>query len=176
MSTEMKCYEGKHPRIIATDEFIERNRLRLQRSEADIMAKLQEPQYDCMGFRREVLLTCVSWDLKKSQYRQDYVDKVEKGEEKAPATITDVREVVQDMLDYLVFGWMKALDQRGISASRTVEKISAWCWLLGREDLAELVDRDDLYNPYGMPALIEVSKALGIEVPQDCIAFAEVKC
>ena len=75
------------------------------------------------------------------------------------------------MLDYLVFGLGKALDERGLSCSRTIQKLEAWLTLLGREDLAETVSDDSLYSPYGMPALLKVCANFEIDPGQDCKDF-----
>jgi len=92
-------------------------------------------------------------------------------------TDTDnIEDAVQDFLDYMVFAWMKATDERGISASRSVCKLGEWLWILGREDLYDVIHDDSLYNPYGAPALIAVCEDLGIEVPEDVRSFAKVKC
>jgi len=43
---------------------------------------------------------------------------------------------------------------------------------LGREDLARTIMRDDLYAPYGAPALVKVCDELGILVPANVREFA----
>ncbi|GEM_PF-5993673 len=170
---ELKYYPGSHPRILATDEFIERNRLSLRKTSEEIEAKIKGVS-DLFAFGPSVWVDYLPWDKAKPLLSKEKPNSflAEVHEEKIATQITDVREAVQDFLDYLVFGWSKALNERGISASRTINKIAAWMWILGREDLEELVSRDGLYNPYGMPALIAVSEQLGIEVPQDCRDFA----
>ena len=56
------------------------------------------------------------------------------------------------------------------------QKLSAWLWLLNREDLESKIQEDGLYNPYGAPALVEVCKALEINVPESLIEFSKQKC
>lgn len=170
MEFEQKCYPGSHPRILVTDEFIERNRLSLRHTPEEIAAKIKKDG-DLFSFGPSVWVEYLPWEASKEFLNPEYVTEMEKANTK-PKQITDVREAAQDLLDYMVFGWSKALDERGISASRTINKIAAWLWILGRQDLEELVSRDSLYNPYGMPALIAVSQQLGIEVPSDCREFA----
>lgn len=171
---EQKTYPGNHPRINVTADFVEKSRFRLNRKPEEIIAKIGE----CSGmfsFSTEVLIHYLSFEDGKKLFSTDYVKSVESGETKH-VQITDVMEATQDFLDYMVFGWSKALDERGISASRTVGKIGAWLWLLGRDDLEAIVTDDDNYNPYGMPALIEVCEDLGIVVPSECHKFADKKC
>lgn len=171
---ENKTLDGDHPRILVSEEFIEKNRLSLNRSQDEIVNYMKNAD-DWMGNIAGVLLQYLDWEHAKTCYKDEYVSKVESGEEKHNR-ITDVGEAVQDFLDYMVFGWMKAIDRRGLSASRTVEKLSAWAWLLGRDDIATLLNDDGLYNPYGMPALIKACEELGITVPDDCHEFAKHKC
>lgn len=163
-------------RIEATDEFIEKNKLQLKTQE-QIAEKLKECFKDpvMFDFRPEVLLQHLDWSSAKEHYTEDYVKDVDSGEKKWEC-VTDVKEVAQDFLDYMNFAWGKALDQRGLSASRSVSKLGVWLWLLSREDLEEMISSDDLYNPYGAPALIAVCNELGIKVPEYMIEFAKEKC
>ncbi len=61
-------------------------------------------------------------------------------------------------------GWDKALGHRGISASRTIQKIGAWLWLLNRGDLYERFLATN-YPQYGVPMLVLVCKELGLPMP-----------
>lgn len=169
---ELKCLEGIHPRILATDEFMVKNRLRFVWTPEAIVNKIKTNS-DMFGFTAEVLVDYLPWEHRKQFFKNEYLEEVNSGKETPKPAITDPREAVQDMLDYMVFAWMKAMDQRGISASRSIHKIGAWLWLLGREDLEGAIHEDRRYNPYGMPALIYVCDKLGIDVPGDCTEFAE---
>lgn len=171
---ELKCLAGTHPRILVTEEFVTKNNLTLARTPEEIMQRMKDNR-GLFDFSSEILVEYLPWEMAKASYKEEYQKEVDSGT-KTYVQITDLYEGVQDMLDYMVFGWMKALDQRGISASRTINKVAAWLWLFGRDDLRRLVEDDDIYNPYGAPALIELNKALGIESPEDLIAFAQVKC
>lgn len=165
-----KTYEGPIPRVLATQEFIERNRLTLNRSQDEIFEKMKGGADDMFGFTVSILAPYAEYERSKEFYNDEYKAKVASGEIKHEVS-TDLVETVQDMVDYLIFGLGKALDGRGLSASRTVSKVGAWLWLLGREDLERTIHRDDLYNPYGMRALIAVCEDLGIEVSQECRDF-----
>lgn len=171
MTTRMKCLEGNEPRILATQEFIERNNLRIIPQKE--IKTLFEEDNDMFGFAKEVYLEHMAWDEAKQHYNDEYVKSVEDGAE--PNTqVTDVMEAAQDFLDYMVFAWMKAEDERGISASRSIVKLSAWLKVLGRNDLSELIESEGLYNPYGAPALIAVCKEMEIPTPQSLHEFAGV--
>jgi len=172
---KIKCCEGIHPRINVSNDFIKKNKFKLERTQAEILEKISSND-DFWGNKQEVLMDFLEWKNSKQFYKDIFVKKVNNGEESEIKAITDIKEAVQDMLDYLIFGYMKSLDERGISSSRTIEKLSAWFWILGRNDLHELVEDDELYNPYGMPALIAVSEQMGLKAPKDCIAFSKKKC
>ena len=100
----------------------------------------------------------------KDHLTEEFLEKIEKGEAKY-VQITDVMEAVQDFLDYMVFAWMKANDERGISAGRSIIKLSAWMKILSRPDVADILNDDSLYAPYGKPALRKACDILGIEAP-----------
>ncbi len=169
-----KTLSGSHPRILVTEEFVTKNNFTLNKNEEEIEKKI-ESLTNLFDFSSEVLIPYLSFSKCKERYHNEYVSKIESGEKPEPKPITDIYETVQDMLDYMVFGWSKALDERGISASRTITKLRAWFWLLGREDLVSILEDDRLYNPYGAPMLIKVCNKIGIEVPEDLIEFAQHK-
>ena len=162
--------------VEVTDEFIKRNKFKM-RTEEEISEKIEEysKEDSLFDFRPEVLVQHLGWDLAKKFYKEEYVDKVDKGEDKYEK-ISDIKVVVKNFLDYMVFAWGKAEDERGLSASRSIQKLSAWLWLLNRDDLVTIINDDELYNPYGSPALIEVCNELGIEVPNSLIEFSKNKC
>ena len=172
---EPKCYPGDAPRIIVTPEFIEAKNLTLNRTQKDLSDRLAAIRDDDMlGFRTGVLLEFADGPtlrpfLKEEYQTDEYIS--------AHVIETDnLEDAAQDFLDYMVFAWMKATDERGISASRSIDKLGEWLWILGREDLYEVIHDDGLYSPYGAPALIKVCESLGIEVPDDVRSFARVPC
>jgi hypothetical protein len=166
-ATEMKAGAGDEPRLTATPEFVERNRLRLCRSQEEIVARMKRDDADFLGFGREVLVDYLSRESAATFLHGEPVPDDWR-------CVTDTTEAAQDFLDYMVFAWMKAQDQRGISASRSILKLGEWLWLLGRDDLAELANSSALYNPYGAPALVAVCEQMGIPVPASLRDFAAV--
>jgi hypothetical protein len=123
------------------------------------------------GFEREVYIAHLPFEEAKKYFKKEYVEKIESGQD-LYRYVENIYETTQDMLDYLIFGYMKALNQRGISASRTINKMAAYMFILGREDLEKLVSDENLYSPYGMPALVALTEALGLEVPDNVREFA----
>lgn len=171
---ELKCYEGSHPRILVTEEFVEINKLKLIHTPEELAAKLKQKATEVWSHWTEILVYYVPYELVKDMFSKEYQDAIADGS-KVHTVITDVYETTQDMLDYMVFGWTKALDERGLSASRTIDKVACWLWLLDRDDLRLVVIDDDKYNPYGTPALIALNEALGIESPADLVEFSQHK-
>jgi hypothetical protein len=66
-----------------------------------------------------------------------------------------------DMLDYMDFAIGKALDHRGLSAGRSVEKMQAWLWLLGDKETWAFADEDANYKNYGAPILKYICEKYG---------------
>lgn len=169
---ERKCYEGDHERIKVTSEFVKKNNLKLHRTQKEILEFIKTGENDIFGnYYLDVLIDYLNWANVKQFYTDKYIKEIEIEKKEEPKPIKDIYEAVQDFLDYMVFGWMKALDERGLSAGRTILKIGAWLWLFGRKDLFEITQEDDLYNHHGMPVLIKVCENLMIKVPKECSDF-----
>ncbi len=165
-----KVYKGYHPRILVTEEFVERHKLSLCRTPQEVL-DYGNNHDSFMSFSKEILIHYMPPEISSAWIIED------KREEhiNTPIRERDIYETTQDFLDYMVFGWMKALSERGISASRTIDKCATYMWLLGREDIENVLRDDSLYNPYGTPALIEACRMLAIAVPGDLIDFSANK-
>ena len=168
---KIKTLIKKEDRIPVTEEFIRKNRLTLKRLKDEIAAKCSFS--GPLAFT-EMLLEYLPFETVKGFLKKEYVEKVEKGEEKW-GQITDIKEAVQDFMDYMVFAWGKAEDERGLSAGRSISKLSTWMWMLGREDLSDILQDSNLYTPYGAPALIECCKKLEMKVSDSLVEFAKHK-
>jgi len=176
----MKTYECNllyldYPRISVSEDFIKTNRLYLSRSVDNIINKIKDSK-SILNFDSEVLIKYLPWNDITSVFLKEIL-KQEIFEECVADPqrwrfIDDIAESVQDFLDYMVFAWGKAFNQRGLSASRSIDKLSTYLWLFGKDDLVEIIQDDSLYDPYGMPALLAVCKKLNIYVPEECIEFA----
>ena len=64
--------------------------------------------------------------------------------------------VIAEMVEYLPFAFMKAEDQRGLSASRSIQHILNWLWLIKDYEMFEFANDDDNYFEYGRPILNKV--------------------
>lgn len=69
---------------------------------------------------------------------------------------------------YMAFAWEKALDHRGLSASRSVSKMTNYAWLLGADDLVGRIERDEIAYPnYGAPILAAICNEFGWTIPDN---------
>lgn len=152
--------------------FIKKNNLALTRSVGEIKQRFEAQRGQAFSFEPDVLIQFLPFADSKEFFKDEYVADVESG--KQVHAVPTLEESVQEFVNYMEFAWGKAEDERGISASRSVQKLGAWLWLFGRDDLTRVIHDDDLYSPYGAPALIAVCDAMGIAVPNSLREFAEV--
>lgn len=121
---------------------------------------------DFMGFQREVLAQYLPFDRLADTGGFD-ADKL------AAITPEDRAKIDADRYDtdekghdaavaYLTFAFGKALDHRGLSATRSVDKMGAHLWVLGH-DLTEFDAAG--YAQYGVPKLVVAANLLGVAVP-----------
>lgn len=157
----MKCYEGDEPRINVTDEFVAKNNFKIDLDAARKIVSDESPITDFFGFSIGVAVDYLPFEEAKKHLIEEKWPELEN----TWKPITDVYEAAQDFLDYMVFAWMKAMDERGLSASRSVVKLAAWMHILSRPDVADILMDDGLYDPYGRPALRKACEVLGITFP-----------
>lgn len=79
-----------------------------------------------------------------------------------PLTEESVR---QELRAYMAFAWGKVEDHRSISASRSIDKLTAWVWLLGNDKTVEKV-KEAGYAQYGAPKLAVICKAYDLPIPK----------
>lgn len=158
---DMKCLPGDEPRIEVSQEFIDKNKLSINTDAALAIMK----ENDFLGFGKEVALRVLEFETVKNYINENAVKDVENGKQEKWKVMTDVIEAAQDFLDYMVFAWSKAMDERGISAERSIEKLAAWMKILSRKDIAVILEDESLYYPYGKPALKKACEMLNISCP-----------
>lgn len=122
------------------------------RSQDEILARMVAACEDLFGFRREVLLLALDFDHARQFLVGDAT-----AEQWAAATPTDY---AAEALAYLGFACGKALGHRGISASRSVDKLREWAWLFGRDDVVSAMD-SARYAMYGVPKLRAFAVRMG---------------
>lgn len=130
------------------------------RSQDDIVARIRQIQTsgeDFFGFRIDALC-----GLLDAEHVRPFL------KEEADLTLWPEPQPVEEQgREYLEFAFGKALDHRGLSADRSVQKLAEYAWALGRDDVAEQMGRDENYPQYGAPALVIFAKAFGWPVPDD---------
>lgn len=133
------------------------------RTQEEIVVRLTSDRPDDWGgFGTQVLVQALDWDHAKA-FLKEGVTEAEWGE--IPPTATD-ETVTTAAAEYMRFAWGKAEDHRGLSASRSITKLTEYVWLLGRDDVLEAVEEAD-YAQYGCPKLAVMCRMLGWAVPAD---------
>lgn len=167
-------YTPEEERLLVSQEFIEKNNFKLRSYEEILQRFKDKDDEDFFGNKREVLSNYIKFDDILPFVRQDYLEEF-KSKKDVYAFVDTIEECTQDFLDYMNFAWGKAVNERGLSASRSIAKLSVWLWLVSRDDLSTLIESDNLYNPYGAPALVAVCEKLNITVPKEVIEFSKIK-
>ncbi len=132
----------------------------LARTQDEIVARIKEVEAeDILGFMREVLISSLDYEHAKPYLKED----ADEYDWDMNRTWNPDREAEE----YLAFAISKIQNHRGISASRSVQKLSAWAWLMGRDDIVEFMERDNNYAQYGAPAVKHFAKEMGFNWPDD---------
>lgn len=127
----------------------------MTRTQDEIVARITEvDDDDWMGFRREVLIANLDFEHAKP-YLKDGVTEAEWNPDP---------DIAAKAADYLGFAIGKIQDHRGISASRSVDKLREYAWLLGRDDVVSAMDAED-YAQYGAPKVKAFALGMGFEWP-----------
>lgn len=117
-----------------------------------------------LSFGLEVLLPYLPFSYAKELLREDADEQKWANEIYRELTEESVRE---QMKDYMEFAWEKVGFHKGISASRSVEKMTEWMWLLGDDEGVAFANNDDNYQPYGAPILGYICKRYDFPIPED---------
>lgn len=86
-----------------------------------------------------------------------------------PLAADDFPAIKAAMGKYMEFAWDKVADQRGISASRSIEKMQEWAWLLGDDEVVAWCNDLALYPQYGAPILGRICEKYGFPIPESDI-------
>jgi hypothetical protein len=121
----------------------------------------QESKSDFFGFMADVLLPYLS----AKQVKPFLKDDADLSEWKQ-SPLTD-EAITAEMEKYMGFAWTKVQAHRGISASRSVEKMQAWLWLLGDEETLAYAKDNANYPQYGAPILMKICEKYGFPSPND---------
>lgn len=121
----------------------------------------QNRKNDMMGFSAEVLLPYLSLDLAKEFLKPDA------DLSKWVQLELSEKAILEEMNGYMEFAWGKVINHRGISASRSVEKMSMWLYILGNDEMVEFCQDDKNYMNYGAPVLKKICEKYDFPIPDD---------
>lgn len=130
------------------------------RDAKEILRRIEDVKVaDMFGFEQEPLVDALPFASATAFLKEG----VTEAQWLEGATLTD-EAVRKAAVDYLDFAWSKALDHRGLSASRSVSKMRSYLWLLGLN-----VARFDgaAYAQYGAPQLRVATEELAQPIPND---------
>lgn len=127
------------------------------RTSAEIYARAQSA-VDMFGFARNLLLPYCDYEtvlplLNDGVTAEDWAQDAE-----------DSAKVGIEARGYYEFALTKIEGERGISAERSVIKLTEYAWLMGRDDVVAAMDAAP-YPPYGAPKVAVFGKALGFDFP-----------
>jgi hypothetical protein len=112
---------------------------------------------DFLGWRRQVLIEALDYEHARGYLPDTTADQW------AGLRTADVEQAARE---YLTFAIGKIVDHRGISASRSVDKLTEMAWLLGRDDVVAAMDAAD-YPQYGAPKVRAFAEGMGWPWPGD---------
>jgi len=123
---------------------------------------------DILGFKQEVLLSYLEWKdiephVKEGVTRDNFC-----GDEGFEDPVPFCYECVfDDMKQYMKFAIGKVINHRGISASRSIEKMRIWLWILGDDEAIEFLNNDSNYENYGAPMLKFICEKYDLWMPDE---------
>jgi hypothetical protein len=128
----------------------------IERTDEEILARWEAiKDSDFFGVRSGELLCRLPFEKIKPYLKED-------AREEDWTTVGKDREtILSEMLAYMPFAWEKANNERGLSASRSMDHYTEWVWLLG-DDLGNLSD----YEFYGKDNLVKICEKYGWDAGQ----------
>jgi hypothetical protein len=137
--------------------------MRKLRTQDEILERIKAKQQEFLCFEPEVLFEWLDYEHAKGLLKPEVTK--DKWDSDRPAYKR--ANVLARAYDYMAeYGWPKARDHRGISASRTVQKLTAWVWLAGEDELLDRMAAAP-YENYGAPILKLVADHFGWPMPKD---------
>lgn len=126
------------------------------RTKEEILARFKTAD-DMFGTQAGDLIQFLEFQDAKEHLNEEFVKKVEQGEEKW-IPLTDPKK---EILNYLEFAYDKAESRRGLSAQRSLLHFMTWIWLDDPKFYDEIIEELENYTNYGIPALDKISKHYG---------------
>lgn len=120
------------------------------RTQEEILARIEGITDDFFGFQLEALALALDFDHAKTFLNGGTV----------AADWPGPVDVEKEAREYLAFAIGKIIGHRGISASRSVDKLTEYAWLLGRDDIVAAMDVAE-YEQYGAPKVKAFADGMG---------------
>jgi len=115
----------------------------LKRTQDEILVRIEEVEGDdFFGFQRSDMIDYLDFNHAKP-FLKDGVTSDEWCAKTNP---------VEAIREYMSFAWDKCNDERGLSASRSIEHMTAWLWLAGDNEAVDVLE-EGLFGHYGADAL-----------------------
>lgn len=137
------------------------------KSEEQILAKLKEVKGgDMFGFKVEVLLQFLPAKIVQELFGfKNPEEDMKKWEEEDREDLTE-ENVMKLFREYMEFAWGKAADHRGLSAGRSVEKLTMYAWIMGADELVKDIEDERIeYAQYGCPILAAIATKFSLPIP-----------
>jgi hypothetical protein len=124
------------------------------RTQDEIVARIEvvRVEGDWLGFRQEVLISALDFEHASPFLNEGVTEEEWNGRRDA-----DLEHAAKG---YLEFAIGKIEDHRGISASRSVDKLTEYAWLLGRDDVVYAMENAH-YPQYGAPKVKAFADGMG---------------
>lgn len=116
---------------------------------------------DMFGFRREVLLLALNFEHARPYLIADATPVTW-----AEQALTDPAALFEAAVEYYEFALGKIQGHRGISAERSVQKLTEHAWLLCRDDVVSAMEAAH-HSQYGAPKVKAFADGFGLPWPDD---------
>jgi hypothetical protein len=136
----------------------------MKRTIKEIKKYIKLHRKDFFLWKSEDAVFFLPFEEAKEFFKEDYIKKVESGEEEYKQLTDPVKEIK----GYMPFAWNKANNCRGISALRSISHMSCYLWLDGQDKLSKEIEE---YTYYGKPQLVQICNLYNIDWKQydgDC--------
>ena len=131
------------------------------RTQQEIVDRLSAKGDEFLNFEPEVLFGFLDFEHAKPLLRDGSATEAE-----WTKLTTGADSMEQAKMYMAEYGWPKALSHRGISAGRTIQKMTAWAWLAEDQKAIDITESTD-YAQYGVPILKALCEHWGWPIPDD---------
>lgn len=131
------------------------------RTQEEIVARIKAVESeDFLGFRQEVLIPALDFE-----HARPFLVEATTAEQWSGIQVAASEWEVLAR-DYYTFALKKIAGHRGISAGRSVDKLTEYAWLLGRDEVVAAMDAAE-FPQYGAPKVAAFAIGFGLPWPVD---------